>query len=63
MKKLVAKFNLEWCLSWCFGIGGLLVILLTMKQFDVAFLTNYSSILGIIGLGLIAIGAGLRLRQ
>ena len=51
MSKL-AKLNID---RWCLPVGGILIILLIMKQFDIAILADYPSILGIVGLCLIAL--------
>ena len=59
MSKL-ARFNLN---QWCFPVGGILIILLMMKLFDIPFLANYPTVLGILGLCLIGLGAVARIEQ
>ena len=50
----VRKF---WICQVCFGVGGILAALTVIKAFDIKILASFPPVLGIIGLGLIALGA------
>jgi hypothetical protein len=59
----MSKFSSEYIEKLYFTVGSVLIILTVIRTFDIKILTSFPPFLGIIGLGLIALGVVIRKRE